>query len=226
MGEEFPKSVREVVSTLAELFRLQGNSSLGDLLENAHSSLGEVYYDNLNGGTYTWALLLEVELGLKSMHALAALITPDFYDSAWTEQEVGWALGRGVLALPVRVGGNPRGFASKVQAVTGELNMFPAPLAKAMVTALLSHPQTRPEMKRALVPAFAKSTCWADAKKMRDLILSVPLEEYTQDEKSLIRNSVRDNNQVGDAIGVPGPIQSRFGKPDPAPEEIAEDAPF
>jgi hypothetical protein len=38
----------------------------------------------------------EIELGLRSMHALVALITPEFHASPWTDQEIGWALGRGV----------------------------------------------------------------------------------------------------------------------------------
>ncbi len=341
MGEIFPRPVSEVVSTLAALFRLQGNSTMGELLGSAHASFDEFGYDNWNGGTYSWTLRLEIplvafarvepalssteqaikdklasfnrisskhtidvvtilpiapgssltgiamspaesevrhlwadgkfrlflshrdphkalvgklkfelkaygidafvahediepstewrdqiELGLKSMHALAALITPDFYDSQWTEQEVGWALGRGVLALPVRLGGNPRGFASKVQAVSGELTMFPAPLAKSIVAALLAHAQTRPEMKRSIVPAFAAANSFADAKRLRDMVLSIPIAEYSDEEKRSIRNAARDNGQVRDAISVPATIAQVFGKPDSTPAAVAEESPF
>ena len=31
------------------------------------------------------------------MHVLVALLTPDFHESKWTDQEVGFAIGKGVL---------------------------------------------------------------------------------------------------------------------------------
>lgn len=45
----------------------------------------------------------EIEKALASMHALAALLTPDYKASKWTDQEVGVALGRGVLVVPVKL---------------------------------------------------------------------------------------------------------------------------
>jgi hypothetical protein len=48
--------------------------------------------------TQEWALELELELelALRSMHALCAIVTPDFHTSLWCDQEVGFALGRPV----------------------------------------------------------------------------------------------------------------------------------
>ena len=60
----------------------------------------------------------EIENGLHSMEALAALITDDFHDSNWTDQEVGFAFGRPVPVIPVRLGHNPRGFLARVQALS------------------------------------------------------------------------------------------------------------
>lgn len=45
--------------------------------------------------------LTEIELALNSAHALAALVTPDFCQSNWTDQEVGIALGKGLLVIPI-----------------------------------------------------------------------------------------------------------------------------
>src|SRR5439155_10900732 len=44
----------------------------------------------------------EIELALRSMHALAALLTPDFHASNWTDQEVGFALGKGILVQCIK----------------------------------------------------------------------------------------------------------------------------
>lgn len=57
----------------------------------------------------------EIELALSSMDALVALLTPDFHQSKWTDQEVGWAMGRNVMVIPVRLGHDPYGFIGKQQ---------------------------------------------------------------------------------------------------------------
>ena len=57
----------------------------------------------------------EIEAGLHSMDALAAILMPGFKESNWTDQEVGVAVGRGVLVIPIIRGLNPYGFISKFQ---------------------------------------------------------------------------------------------------------------
>lgn len=65
----------------------------------------------------------EIESSLGSMDALLTLLTPGFSASLWCNQEVGWALGRGNLALSVRLGEDPRGFVGRFQAVSGNGNV-------------------------------------------------------------------------------------------------------
>ena len=48
----------------------------------------------------------EIEAGLHSMDALAAILMPGFKESNWTDQEVGVAVGRGVLIIPIMRGLN------------------------------------------------------------------------------------------------------------------------
>ncbi len=60
----------------------------------------------------------EIENALKSMDALVALVTEDFHDSSWTDQEVGFALGRGVPAIALRLGCDPYGFIGRFQALS------------------------------------------------------------------------------------------------------------
>ena len=49
----------------------------------------------------------EIELALASMDALAALLTPGFHESFWTDQEIGFAFARRVPIIPVRLGMDP-----------------------------------------------------------------------------------------------------------------------
>src|SRR6266496_4465745 len=60
----FPQPVAEIVATLIELFRHQARREVVELLENAHAYFDETDFDNWNGGTYTWALRLEVPVNI------------------------------------------------------------------------------------------------------------------------------------------------------------------
>lgn len=58
---------------------------------------------------------IEIEKGLFSMDALCAVLMPGFKESNWTDQEVGVAVGRNVLIIPIRRGLDPYGFIGKYQ---------------------------------------------------------------------------------------------------------------
>jgi len=57
----------------------------------------------------------EIEKALFTMDALAAIIMPGFKESNWTDQEIGIALGRNKLIIPIRKGLDPYGFVAKYQ---------------------------------------------------------------------------------------------------------------
>lgn len=61
----------------------------------------------------------EIERALFSMDAFVALLSPDFHDSKWTDQEVGVAMGRGVPLVAVRLGLDPYGLMGKGQGLGG-----------------------------------------------------------------------------------------------------------
>jgi hypothetical protein len=60
-----------------------------------------------------------IERALASCHALVAYVTEEFHASLWTDQEVGWALGRGVPVVPVNAGSQPYGFFGAIKAIQG-----------------------------------------------------------------------------------------------------------
>ena len=55
----FPKPVTEVITTLADIFRYQGQNESVQLLENSSAHFDAINFDNWNGCTTTWALRLE-----------------------------------------------------------------------------------------------------------------------------------------------------------------------
>lgn len=87
---------------------------------------------------------------LFSMDALAAIITPQFVESKWADQEVGIAMGRNMLVIPVMREATPHGFIGKFQAVNGNGKSV-AEVARAICDALLSSNQTRSRLLTCLV---------------------------------------------------------------------------
>ena len=64
----------------------------------------------------------EIRQALLKMNLLVALLSPGFESSAWTDQEVGAAVGRDIPVVPVRMGKDPYGFIGKYQALSIDPN--------------------------------------------------------------------------------------------------------
>lgn len=166
----------------------------------------------------------EIELALRSMHALAALITPDFHASKWTDQEMGWALGRGVLVVPLRLGVEPYGLVAKIQGVPGSVEE-PKVLAVRTAEALFANRQTHGEMRRAVINAFAGASSGAMAKALCQLLVSI--KDITEQERATLWQACSANPHVANSQGACTSIYSAFGTPPkPQPSAIAEEIPF
>ena len=59
----------------------------------------------------------EIINALQRADVLIALLTPDFRESDWTDQEIGAAVGRGIPVIPVSLGLTPYGFAARFQTI-------------------------------------------------------------------------------------------------------------
>jgi len=84
----------------------------------------------------------EIERGLFSMDAFLAVHTKDFSKSYWTQQEVGFALGRNTKIISLRMGEDPLGFISKHQALSRR-NRNAAQLANEIVQLLKEDVRTK-----------------------------------------------------------------------------------
>jgi len=168
----------------------------------------------------------EIELALRSMHGLLALITPDFHPSLWTDQEIGWAFGRGVLVVPVRLGADPYGFAGKVQGISGSLEQ-PKALAKAVFETLLANPQTHGDVRRALSKAVCESASFNESIQLRDYIPNIA--DFTDEEKAAMLSACESNDQLTSACKFSETVYKAFGKPKRKPADApqeSDDVPF
>lgn len=59
----------------------------------------------------------EIMRGLNTMDAMVAIHTPGFSESTYTQQEVGFALGRGIKIISFEMGEQPTGFISRRQSL-------------------------------------------------------------------------------------------------------------
>ncbi|MCB1466229.1 MAG: toll/interleukin-1 receptor domain-containing protein [Rhizobiaceae bacterium] len=59
----------------------------------------------------------EIIRALFHMDAFIAVHTPGFSNSVWTQQEIGFAVGRGVKVISLKMGEDPTGFISRRQAL-------------------------------------------------------------------------------------------------------------
>jgi hypothetical protein len=147
----------------------------------------------------------EIELALNTADALVAVLTPGFHESKWTDQEIGFALGRGLLVISVKMGLDPYGFMGHEQALPGarELSL---PIARQIFEIFLKHKQTQKRMSESLVSRFESSDSFADAKKNIGL-----LEVAVYWDKQLseaVGTAAKQNGQINGSFGVPERVRA------------------
>lgn len=99
----------------------------------------------------------EIEKALFSMDALLAVITNDFHEGYWTDQEVGFALGRGVPVIPLKVAQqNPQGLISQIQALKADLNQ-PREAATIVFERIANSMEKSPDIKNAAVETLVNA---------------------------------------------------------------------
>lgn len=80
---------------------------------------------------------LEIQRALRSCDVLVALVSIGFHDSEWTDQEVGWVLGRDLAVVPVSLDKtNPQGFLAVYQAVKRRQSESDLQLARRVFAAI------------------------------------------------------------------------------------------
>lgn len=190
-----------------------------------------------------------IEASLRTCDALVALATPDFRESDWCDQEVGYCLGRPVPVVAVRLGADPHGFIAKYQAVRiaplrSSADGWSATLATdGIFRALAQHPDLADAMVPPTVRRFAATRGPDGARANLGLIQSIPAEKWTRELVEITERALNDNWQLllaksGSEPNSPtvdvvatellGPIKERLGMNEPASVGTAtsDDIPF
>lgn len=148
----------------------------------------------------------EIELALSSMDSLAALLTDDFKESNWCDQEVGIAIGRKVLIIPIRSGIDPYGFVGKYQGIASN-KKTPEHLCEEIYNILLNNDQTRSTITNAIVNKICNSGNFAESKDTVALLKNAS-DNITPEMINKLITATKVNRQVSDSFGVVDKINS------------------
>jgi TIR domain len=146
---------------------------------------------------------------LATADAMVVLMRDGFHESNWTDQEIGYAMGRGILVVTVRLGPDPYGFIGRFQALNGNGKEMTL-LALELFEIFRTHKQTRRRMTEALVSDFELADSFAMAKSA---VSKLEQAVYWDDSLSeRCRTAVQSNSQVSGSFGVPERLERRIAK--------------
>lgn len=172
-------------------------NSIKDILEN-YSISGFVAHTDIEP-TKEWQN--EIELAIRTCDALLALMTPEFHESNWTDQEIGIAIGRDLLIIPARLGRDPYGFIGKYQAISQTRDDF---IAEELFLSLVKNKKTTKKISYSMMTKFENSNTYAEAKKNIGIVKKL---EYWDDKLiARLKQCAENNSQIRESFGVSGSI--------------------
>jgi TIR domain len=167
-----------------------------------------------------------IELALRTCDVLVAYVTPDFNASRWTDQEVGWALGRGVIVIPLKAGTDPYGFFGAYQAVAlgKDQRTWEVAVAVTRAIAVAIFRRQRPgaaalvgPMTDAVVDAFCLSGSFESTRRRFELLTLVPRDAWTVEHLTRLERAIEENGQIREAV-----LPDRQAAPDAARELLGK----
>lgn len=147
----------------------------------------------------------QIEAALTTCEVLLALLHDKFHASNWTDQEIGFAMGRRVPAFAVRFGETPYGFIARFQAFNGNGKTASA-LALEIFDSFRKNKQTQRRMSEVLVALFEQSGSFAQAKERIGFLEE--LELWAPSFPARIRAAVEANGQISSSWGVPNRVET------------------
>lgn len=143
----------------------------------------------------------EILNGLMTMEVMLVLLTDDFHESDWTNQEVGFALGKGIPIIAVKVGNtDPKGFINAKQAMKADLaNM--AACAADVHSLLVSEIGQEGRLKSIMIEAFVNSPNFPESMaRLKRLVQTT--DRLTDKEFQRIAEGYEKNDQLHNCAGI------------------------
>jgi TIR domain-containing protein len=157
----------------------------------------------------------EIESALNTCDALVAMLTPDFRDSQWCDQEVGFCVGRAVPIVGLRMPQDPHGFMFKYQGLKVHLTGSPSAVADELFAVFAKHEQTRSPMVRPIIQRYVRSGSFDGTREAFPLVTGIRKSEWTEQMIEDVLAAGRTNGQVREA-------NLRLPDGRPVPEAMSE----
>ncbi len=149
-----------------------------------------------------------IESALLTCHAVIALVTPDFRESQWCDQEIGFCLARSMLVVPLMRDVHPHGFLSEFQGVKINQYTHASTAAASVFKILATRPETSDRMIPSVVRRYAQSSSYDATRETFTLLARIPKDAWTPEMVNEVEKAATDNSQVKDAnlrSGTPAP---------------------
>lgn len=150
----------------------------------------------------------EIERALSTCDGMLAMVTPDFIESKFCDQEVGYAMGRGLLVIALMRGAKPYGFVSKWQGMPGDDEGEGAAtrLGTRIYGILVEHEKSKAKMAAATIKCYVKSTSFENAKGNTRRLFEIPRELWTEAMVDEVEKAGSENTQVAEAFWGAGRV--------------------
>ena len=141
----------------------------------------------------------EIKKALSTSDALVTLLHKGFHESFWTDHELGFAIGPGLLPVSISFGESPYGFIGRYQVIQGQ-GLSYEQLAEMLFKIFLRHTQTKRRMAEAVANKFVLTDSYDEAKSNMSLLESV--EYWDASLSKIVKRAVNENNQISEAWGI------------------------
>lgn len=138
-----------------------------------------------------------IESGLRTCDAAIALLHEGFRESAWCDQEIGFALARRVPFLPISIEIMPYGFMSKFQALKCRDDPIHV-VTEKICKWLVATPSASSAYAEGLVRALEDSDRFAQTRQIYELLRMVP--SFTPQQLERLDRATNENSQVKQAV--------------------------
>jgi hypothetical protein len=146
----------------------------------------------------------EIESALRTCDALVALLTDDFVESKWCDQEIGFCVARSVAIVPLRMLSDPHGFIGKYQGLTVAPNDRAHSVAPKIFDLLGKHDLAKPRMIRPIIQRYVRSNSFQNTRDTFPLVEGLSKREWTDQMVQDVLTAAATNTQVEHANLVGG----------------------
>jgi len=146
--------------------------------------------------THEWVDEILSELNVCDV--FIAFLTENFNKSDWTDQEVGFALARGVKIIPLNARVNPRGFIGRYQALNFRTVIS---ACNEILKIIVETPDLRENILNQLIAVFENSYNFRRAESVFDNLIEFEDKLSSQQKNKIVRLS-GINNQIYGSFGA------------------------